>query len=112
MPKSKSLGLDEESVDWLAQYLDPLRKANRKIWQWSAPRKACIKRATGADGFYRCEQCKEVVPKIFVDHIVAVGNMDEGFLRRLFCPPSGLRALCKRCHQSKTNEERKCQKRK
>ena len=82
------------------------RSALRIIWQRSHPRKLCIKRATGADGFFRCESCKLTVPKVFIDHITPVGELDGGFLERLFCPSNELRALCADCHKEKTKAER------
>jgi hypothetical protein len=66
-----------------------------------------VDRCTGDDGFFYCEQCKEKCPQIKIDHIVACGDLDGGFLARLFCPSSGLQGLCKSCHDAKTRDERK-----
>ncbi len=83
-----------------------LRSAIRKVWHWSVPRKLCIKRATDKDGFGICEKCKKRVPKIFADHITNVGELDGGYIERMFRPSKFLQALCKKCHQLKTNEEK------
>jgi hypothetical protein len=87
-----------------------LRAACRQVWHRSHVRKLAAQRAVGDDGFPVCELCKETVPKVFIDHIERVGDMDGGFIQRLFCPSSGLQALCKTCHQKKTNAERKMKK--
>jgi len=47
-----------------------------------------------------------MVPKIYVDHIQAVGDVDEGFLKRMFVPSTELQGLCKQCHDKKTKAER------
>jgi hypothetical protein len=104
--KTKVDGLGPEDVK-------KIRAAIRLVWQRSSyARKLCVERATHKDGFPRCELCKKKVPKIFVDHIEVVGDLDDGFIPRLWCPSSGLQALCKVCHQKKTNEERRTAKEK
>lgn len=100
--KPKALPVDGLS----AKDVEKIRKAIRKVWSWSFPRKLCINRATGKDGFARCEQCKRKVPKIHADHIARVGDVDGGFIARLFCPSKGLQALCTSCHGKKTKAER------
>jgi hypothetical protein len=87
--------------------VEKIRKAIRQVWSWSYPRKLCIARCTGEDGFPQCEQCKERCPKIFVDHITRVGCVDAGFIERMFTPSMNLQGLCKRCHDAKTRLERK-----
>lgn len=104
-PKARIDGLSANDVE-------KIRRATRQVWGWSFPRRICIERATGKDGFARCESCKKRAPKIYVDHIRAVGKVDAGYFKRLFCPSSGLQALCKDCHADKTREERKALKRK
>lgn len=84
-----------------------LRAAIRQVWAWSTPRRLCIKRATGADGFTYCEQCNKRSPKIFVDHITPAGDLlSEGYFQRMFIPSIKLQALCKECHNAKTKGER------
>lgn len=97
-----------EKIDGIsAKDVDRLRQACRKVWSWSHPRKICIARATDKKGFGRCEMCKKRVPKLFADHIDAVGNpLDGEFFKRLFSPSRFLQALCKKCHDKKTNQER------
>lgn len=84
-----------------------IRIAVRQVWSWSYQRKLVIERCTGFDGFPFCELCGERCPKVFVDHIKNVGDVDEGFLDRMFVPSKYLQGLCKPCHGKKTNEERK-----
>lgn len=85
-----------------------IRTAIRNIWRYSTPRKLAEKRAYWhKDGFPRCELCKKKAPKIFVDHIIQVGDVDEGFLKRMYTPSCNLQSLCKKCHDEKTKEERK-----
>lgn len=104
-PRAKEK-LDGLSADDIAK----IRIAIRKVWSWSHPRRLAIKRSDIGDGYSRCEGCKRKVPKVFIDHIVQVGDVDGGFIERLFCPSSGLQALCKKCHAEKTKEERKLKK--
>lgn len=89
--------------------ISKIRSAVRQVWQRSHARKVAIKRCTEKTGdniFYRCEECDELVPQIKVDHIEACGDVDEGFIRRMFCPSTDLQCLCNRCHKIKTKAER------
>lgn len=95
-----------EKVDGLGpDDIKKLRTAIRKVWSWSRARKLCIERATGKDGFPRCEKCKKKVPKVFPDHIIPCGELDEGYIKRMFVSSNRLQALCQKCHRIKTNEE-------
>lgn len=102
----------KEKVDGLsADDIKKIRIAIRKVWSWSTPRKMCDARSkTHPDGFPRCEMCKKKAPKIYIDHIKQVGDVDGGFIARLFCPSTELQAICKKCHDTKTKEERKTKK--
>lgn len=84
-----------------------IRSALRRVWGFSYPRRLVKERCIGPDGFPRCEKCKQKVPTIHVDHIKNVGDVDEGFIKRLFVPSKKLQALCKQCHNKKTYAERK-----
>lgn len=84
-----------------------LRTAIRKVWSWSYPRRLCVQRATDKEGYGRCELCKKRCPKVYADHITPCGDVDAGFIKRVFCPSSKLQALCKKCHDKKTYAERK-----
>lgn len=84
-----------------------VRTALRQVWSWSHSRRLCVKRATDKKGFGRCEKCKNKVPKVFPDHIQRVGDIDGDVLKRLFVPSKFLQALCKKCHDAKTREERR-----
>lgn len=102
MPKKKRQKVDGLSPDDIKK----IRSAIRQVWSWSTPKRLCLVRTQHADGFSRCELCKEKTPKVFVDHIVPVGDVDAGFIERLFCSSLGLQGLCKACHEAKTREER------
>jgi hypothetical protein len=97
-----------EKVDGLSPYdVKKIRSAIRQVWQRSHVRKLCVNRCIGVGGFSYCEQCKKRAPHIHIDHKVRVGDVDAGFIARLFCPSSGLQGLCKECHRVKTNAERR-----
>lgn len=83
-----------------------IRAAIRQVWHWSYPKKLVIARCTGKGGFLKCEKCLKRAPKIFVDHKIAVGDVDGGFIERLFTASKNLQGLCKKCHDAKTKEER------
>lgn len=105
--KTKLKKTKPEKVDGLSpENIKMIRIAIRQVWSWSHPRKLCLARAVGKDGFSRCEECKQRVPKVYADHIINVGDVDGGFIARLFCPSSGLQALCKKCHDAKTKAEK------
>lgn len=84
-----------------------IRAAVRKVWNWSHPRKIVLQRCLNSDGFSTCEKCKKVVAKVYVDHIENVGDVDEGFIARMWTPSKNLQGLCKKCHDAKTAQERK-----
>lgn len=53
------------------------------------------------------------VPNVFVDHINPVVDPEKGFvswdqfIERLFCEKEGFQLLCRKCHDKKTNNEKK-----
>lgn len=87
-----------------------IRSAVRLVWQRSHARKLVVKRCTGKDGFPRCERCKKKTPALKIDHIKNVGDVDHGFIMRMFIPSSQLQGLCKKCHDEKTRAEKKAAK--
>jgi hypothetical protein len=84
-----------------------IRTALRLVWHRSYARKLVVIRCTGKDGYPYCERCKKRCPALKVDHIVNVGDVDSGFIERLFCSSNSLQGLCKLCHDVKTKGERK-----
>lgn len=85
-----------------------ISSAIRQVWQRCYARRLAVKRCTREDGFQYCEKCGIKTPGAKIDHINQVGPVSEpGFIERLFCPSSGLQALCKKCHAEKTKLERK-----
>jgi len=77
-------------------------KALRKVWSWSHSRRLVVKRCDIGNGYSRCEGCLKKCPKVFIDHIRAVGTFDEKFISRLFVPSNWLQGLCHPCHKIKT----------
>lgn len=110
MPKVKVEKIDGLNPD----EIEKVRKAIRQVWNWSYSRRLAKKRATNEDGFQICEATyhkgDRVVPKIQVHHLKTVGDVDSGFLERLFCPSKDLLCLCLKCHNLVTKEERKTKK--
>lgn len=103
MAKRKKL----EKTDGLGPLeIKKIRTALRLVWHRSHARALVVKRCTGPDGFARCELCKKKTPQLKVDHIEKVGDVDGGFIRRLFIPSKRLQGLCKKCHNEKTKAER------
>ncbi len=85
-----------------------IRQAMRLVWQRASKARAIVKERCLVDKeCSKCEECGEVVGKIYVDHIVAVGDLDEGYLKRLWCSSKEMQGICKKCHDEKTKEERK-----
>lgn len=103
----KSPKIASKKVDGLSpKDVQKIRSAIRQIWHRSYPRKLCVNRAIRKNGFSYCEQCEKKVPKVYIDHKINVGDVDAGFIIRLFCPSKDLQALCKKCHDAKTKLER------
>lgn len=102
MPKKKHDKVDGLSTKDIAR----IRSAIREVWRWSTPRKICLERSMDSDGFGVCEACHAKSPKVFVDHIEPVGDVDAGFIKRLFVSSKGLQALCKKCHAEKTKVDK------
>lgn len=88
-----------------------IRNALRLVWSRCHSRNLVKKRCTGKDGFHYCESCEERTPNLKIDHIVQVGDIVDGGIRRLFVPSKQLQGLCKKCHDAKTKEERSRNKR-
>lgn len=113
MKKQKVVKPKKEKIkpsDGLGAYeIKKLRSATRQCWQRSKARKIAVDRCTREDGFTYCEveTCLKITPKIKIDHTIAVGDLDDGYIPRLFCPSSGLVGMCSDCHKVKTKEERK-----
>lgn len=88
-----------------------IRAVLRQVWFQCHAHKLVRQRCTGKDGFARCEnkECLSKgkrVPKVYVDHIERCGDVDTGFIKRLFTPSKNLQGLCKKCHAVKTAQER------
>lgn len=62
---------------------------------------------------YQCNECKNWFPEkeINVDHIKPVGTLTSAqdlpdFVENLFCEINNFQCLCKKCHDTKTQNER------
>lgn len=99
MTKKRSKIENVEKVDGLGPFeLRRIRSALRKVWVFSYARKLVVQRCTDAQGFPKCEKCRQRCPKIEVDHVQPCGVVDGGFIARLFVPSSRMRGLCHECH--------------
>jgi hypothetical protein len=91
------------------------------------PRNNAKKEARVDRGMYLCNLCQKEVPvtvklkdkrvnNVTVDHIDPVVNPKTGFntweeyVTRLFVEEEALQVLCKKCHDTKTKEERESKK--
>lgn len=83
-----------------------IRSAVRLVWQRSYARQCVVNRCTDKEGYTVCEKCKMRTPKLKVDHIVNVGDLDDGFIPRMFVPSKMLQGMCHECHTLKTKAER------
>lgn len=82
--------------------------AVRLVWQRSLARRLALKRATDAEGYLRCEQCRQRTPKAHVDHREPVGEVGgTNYIADMFAPSVSLDVLCPPCHRAKTAAERK-----
>lgn len=97
--------------DGLGPYeVKKIREALRVVWHRSLARKLVVDRCTDGHGFTRCENCGKRTPTLKVDHMEQCGDVDEGFIKRLFCPSEELWGLCKPCHDIKTKAEKEATK--
>lgn len=96
-----------EKVDGLGPIdIKKIRNAVRQVWHRSHTRKLCVNRCIGKGGYFFCELCKKRTPVLKVDHIQKVGEVDSGFIKRMFTPSKNLQGLCSKCHKTKTRQER------
>lgn len=94
-----------------------LRSAIRREWMYCKLKQAALARARVSRGVYRCEKCSDTVSNkdIEIDHIVKVTPLhgletgeDWGILIKnmFFCGLDGLVALCSKCHDEKSQQEK------
>lgn len=106
-----------------AQFWGMLRSTLRKRWMFWKPRKYALdatrREYKGANKRrkweYQCNECKEWFDRksVEVDHKNEAGSLKSyddlpGFVERLFCEePECYDVLCKKCHRSKTNNQKR-----
>lgn len=79
-----------------------ITSALRKVWYYGQSRREAVKIAKARGN--TCAICNVPQNKLQIDHIIPCAATDgsehnwSGFIDRLFCPPEGLRAICKECH--------------
>lgn len=100
-----------------------LRKISYRWWG----RYQALKAAKVGKNLYKCAICKKDYKKegrkrtITLDHIIPCKDPSKpnafqdaldtcmcgvcDYLRKMFCDPSGLQVLCKKCHDTKTESE-------
>jgi hypothetical protein len=100
--------ISREKVDGLSPYdKAKVRSAIRQVWHRSHPRRLCEQRSTDAKGYRFCEECGKRVPKVQIDHTIPFGDiLSPGAIERMFCPSTGLKAMCPKCHKIKTKEDK------
>ena len=80
----------------------------RQVFGWSVAKREALARANG-----RCELCERKSDVLHADHITPCvpttgwDGYDRLIVRSLEVTKEGLQGLCKECHQTKTNTERK-----
>jgi formylmethanofuran dehydrogenase subunit E len=96
-----------------------LRQAFNRYPAKFQARKAAERTVTGKRHKYeyKCEGCGDwfMGKEVQVDHIEPAGTLKKyedlpAFCEKLFCEADGMQVLCKPCHQTKTNDERKSRK--
>jgi 5-methylcytosine-specific restriction endonuclease McrA len=115
--KTRNSGTMTESAFWSF-----IRSALRNKSRWWKPITECKQKSrrpyTGPNKRmkyeYQCNECKGWYPEkqINVDHIIPAGTLTcssdlPGFIERLFCEQDNLQVLCEKCHDIKTQNERK-----
>lgn len=117
-PKTRANGQWTE-----ARFKSFIRGNLRRITQKWAPIQTVLGKARVERGFYRCNECKEIVPattkvegkrvkNVHVDHIEpvidpAIGWVSwDSLIERMFVEEEALQVLCDSCHTIKTNQEK------
>lgn len=104
----KSAKIKPQKVDGLGpEDIKKIVRVLRQVWSWGHAWRLVKKRCDIGEGYARCEGCKKKVPKVYVDHIVAIGTFDEGYIGRLFVPSTQMQGLCQNCHKVKTKADLK-----
>lgn len=101
--------------------ISALRAASRR-WpvKWAVMKAAFVGKTINAKTgklamHYKCNACNGNFPaaEVVVDHIDPVVDTMKGFttwdeyVDRMFVEAEGLQVLCKKCHKTKTDDERK-----
>ncbi len=88
--------------------------ALRKVSYQSPMSAECMRRAKVAYGRYRCPECEDTFPptgmrRDHIEPVVPVSGWDswDGVIDRMLCAVEGWQAICRQCHQKKTNIENK-----
>lgn len=117
VPRTRNLGTFTE-----AQYWQAVRSALRRAFRYWKPALAALKAAQvpfhgtrGQRWAYLCADCKKLFLRrqVQIDHVVAAGKLTDythigDFLRRLTPErPEDFACRCLKCHQVKTNKEKK-----
>lgn len=101
--------------EWWAKYI---YAAARRVWRWSAARRAAKKAALLFNGKSKCAKCRKgyAEKETQVDHINPVVPIEgqeswDQYLKNLLSASSeDLQVLCKPCHKKKSQAENKARK--
>lgn len=117
VPRTRNNATMTESAFW-----SWIRSTLRQKSRWWKPVAEAKKRARRAykgpnkrqKWEYKCAECNNHFKSedVQVDHIEPAGTLKcyddlPGFVERLFCEVEGLQVLCSKCHDKKTEKERK-----
>jgi hypothetical protein len=124
--KRKDIERPHNGGSWTKARMISFIKSALRGARW--PQKyVCIKNAYVEDGLnpktgrkcklHRCPECFQLYPQnqMQADHIEPCVGPEgfvswDAFIARLYVEAEGFQAICKNCHQTKTNEERKARK--
>lgn len=66
--------------------------------------------------YYKCRRCNKSFKsnEVQVDHIESIGSFNgdwNDYINRMFCDIANLQVLCKECHDKKTKDEKRVNRR-
>lgn len=117
VPKTRNAGTLSEAGFW--SFIRSTLRQKSRWWKPVALCKAKARRAYHGTNKrqkyeYQCAKCKNWYAEkyINVDHTIPVGALNcsedlPGFVERLFCEEDNLQVLCEKCHNIKTQNEKK-----
>ena len=119
VPRTRAGGTMTEAAYWSYIRSGLRQKFQRYPVKFQVKNANRRKKKKGRGFEYPCALCNDwfMDKDVQVDHIRPCGSLKSWddlvpFAKNLFCEKDNLQLLCKDCHQSKTNDERKKRKKK